>query len=63
MVDLLDALHLDLEPRELRKRIQVQRLVDVVANEFEIGMLQEVVDVGFLARDEGVDTDHAAFAQ
>jgi hypothetical protein len=47
MVDLLNALKLQLKPCQFRKRIQIKRRVDVVADKLEVRVLQQEVDVGF----------------
>ena len=38
--------------------LQPERLDDVVAEELEVGLREEVGDVGFLAREKVVDADH-----
>ena len=38
--------------------LEPQRLDDVVAEELEVGLREEMGDVGLLAREEVVDADH-----
>jgi hypothetical protein len=63
MVDLLNALHLHLKPSELRKRLQIKRLRDIMANKLKIRMLEQVIDIRLLTGDERIQTNHSTFTQ